>query len=177
MQGIVDIVTTKLTELMFDADAGWAKAPEKEVAVEGGQIPGRQERGGFAKFFAGTGNQEYVTDNQYVLKRREDITRNSFALNLSLSSTIRVPVDSSGNLGGIYADFKDDTRYFRVVNLATRRSRSARSTSRWTATTSTRSQDTINFVSVNFRKTYKDDHPRSRSRSMFTHEDIKNGRT
>ena len=57
---------------------------------------GRQERGGFTKFFAGTGNQEYITDNQYVLKKRKDITRNSFTLNLSLSSTIRVPVDSSG---------------------------------------------------------------------------------
>ena len=177
MQGIVDIVTTKLTDLMFDADAGWAKAPDKEVAVEGGQIPGRQERGGFAKFFAGTGNQEYVTDNQYVLKRREDITRNSFSLNLSLSSTIRVPVDSSGNLGGIYADLKDDTRYFRVVNLADTAFEKRQVLFQVDGNYLDSFSDTINFVSVNFRKTYKDDQPAFTQSLTFTHDDIKNGRT
>jgi hypothetical protein len=177
MQGIVDIVTTKLTDLMFDADAGWAKAPDKEVAVEGGQIPGRQERGGFAKFFAGTGNQEYITDNQYVLKKREDITRNSFSLNLSLSSTIRVPVDSSGNLGGIYADLKDDTRYFRVVNLADTAFEKRQVHFQVDGNYLDSFADTVNFVSVNFRKTYQDDQPAFTQSLMFTHEDIKNGRT
>jgi hypothetical protein len=176
MQGIVDIITTKLTELMFDADAGWAKAPEKEVAVEGGQIPGRQERGGFTKWFAGTGDQEYVTDNQYVLKRRKDITRNSFSLNLSLSSTIRVPFDSSGNLGGIYADFKDDPRYFRVVNLRDTAFEKRQVYFQVDGNYLDSFQDTINFVSVNFRKTYKDQ-PAYTSSLVFTHEDIKNGRT
>ncbi len=176
MQGIVDIVTTKLTDLMFDAEAGWAVAPEKEVAVEGEQIARRQERGGFAKFFAGTGNQEYVTDDQYVLKKRKDITRNSFSLNLSLSSTIRVPVDSSGNLGGIYADFKNDQRYFRVVNLADTAFEKRQVHFQVDGNYLDSFQDTINFVSVNFRKTYADQ-PAFTESVVFTHDDVKNGRT
>ena len=176
MQGIVDIITTKLTELMFDADAGWAKAPEKETAVADGQIPGRQERGGFTKWFAGTGDQEYTTDNQYVLKKRKDITRNSFTLNLSLSSTIRVPVDSSGNLGGIYAEFKNDPRYFRVVNLADTAFEKRQVHFQVDGNYLDSFQDTINFVSVNFRKTYPDQ-PAFTTSVVFTHDDIKGGRT
>jgi hypothetical protein len=161
---------------MFDADAGWAKAPEKEQVIEGGQIARRQERGGFAQFFAGTGNQEYVTDNQYVLKKRKDITRNSFSLNLSQSTTIRVPVDTSGNLGGVYADFKDDPRYFRIVNLddATFEKRPVMFQIDGNYIDSF--QDTINFVSVNFRKTYADQ-PAFTASLVFTADDIKNGRT
>ncbi len=174
MQGIVDIVTTKLTDLMFDADAGWAKAPEKEVAAAASA--GRQERGGFTKWFAGTGDQQYNTDNTYMLKKRKDITRNSFSLNLSLSSTIRVPFDSSGNLGGIYADFKDDPRYFRVVNLADTAFEKRQVYFQVDGNYLDSFQDTINFVSVNFRKTYADQ-PAFTQSLIFTHDDIKGGHT
>jgi hypothetical protein len=174
MQGVLDIVTTKLTDLMFDADSGWAKAPEKEQAVAASA--GRQERGGFTKWFAGTGDQPYTTDNTYMLKKRKDITRNSFTLNLAQSSTIRVPFDSSGNLGGIYAEFKDDARYFRVVNLADTAFEKRQVHFQIDGNYLDSFQDTINFVSVNFRKTYADQ-PAYTSSLVFTNDDVKAGRT
>jgi len=53
MEGILGVVTDKLMELMFDAEMGWAKQPEKETAVEQGQLLGRRERGFFSKIFGG----------------------------------------------------------------------------------------------------------------------------
>ncbi len=176
MQGIVDLVTTKLTTLMFDSEMGWSKAPPKEQAVEGGQLAGRQSRGGFAKFFAGTGNQEYISDNQYVLKNRKDISRNEFTLNLSRSTTIRVPFDTSGNLGGIYSEYGEDERYFRVVNLDDTTFQKRDVHFQVDGDYIDAFQDTVNFVSVNFRKVYADRSQATKTESLvFTHEEVKNG--
>ena len=116
---ILNLVTDKLIELMFDAEMGWAKKPEKEIAVEQGQLKGRQERGFFSKIFGGARDEKYVTDNQYVIKKREDIQINKFYLNLSKSTTVKVPVYSSGNISGLYEVFQDneEDKYFRIVNL------------------------------------------------------------
>jgi len=50
-----------------------------------------------------------------------DIKTNKFYLNLSKSTTIKVPVYSSGNLSGLYEVFEDNPKsidkYFRIVNL------------------------------------------------------------
>lgn len=178
MQAIVDLVTTKLTDLMFDAEMGWAKAPEKEQAVESGQLAGRQERGGFAKFFAGTGDQEYITDNQYVLKKRKDINRNEFTLNLSQQTTIRVPFDSSGNIGGFYSAHGQDPRYFRIVNMDDKSFQKREVYFRVDGDFIDAFQDTVNFVSVNFRKVYEDgDREAETGQLIFTHDDVKNGNT
>jgi hypothetical protein len=178
MEAIVDLVTSKLTDLMFDAEMGWAKAPEREQAVEGGQLAGRQERGGFAKFFAGTGDQEYVTDNQYVLKKRKDINRNEFTLNLSRSTTIRVPFDTAGNIGGFYSEYGEDPRYFRIVNMDDKSFQKREVYFRVDGDYIDSFQDTVNFVSVNFRKVYEDDSREAETSSLiFTHDDIKNGIT
>lgn len=121
MSSILSLVTDKLIELMFDAETGWAKQPDKETAVEQGQLAGRRERGFFSKLFGGDQNEKYVTDDQFVLKKREDIKVNKFYLNLSKSTTIKVPVYSSGNINGLYETFKEDPnskdKYFRVVDL------------------------------------------------------------
>ena len=102
MDGIMKMVTDKLIELMFDTKAGWAKDPEREKAIEGGQIPGRRERGYFWQVFGGADNTAYVSDNQYVLKNRKDVQVNTFYLNLTKSTTIRVPVNTTGNIAGLH---------------------------------------------------------------------------
>ncbi len=121
MEGILSIVTDKLIELMFDAEVGWAKQPEKETVVDQGQLKGRQKRGFFSKLFGGAQNEKYVTDNQFVLKKRTDIKTQKFYLNLSKSTTIKVPVYSSGNISGLYEVFKNDPdsidKYFRIIDL------------------------------------------------------------
>ena len=168
MQAIVDLVTTKLTDLMFDAEMGWAKAPAREQAVESGQLKGRQERGAFAKFFAGTGNQKYITDNQYVLKKRKDINRNDFTLNLSKSTTIRVPFDTSGNIGGMYSELGEDPRYFRIVNMDDKSFQKRDIHFRIDGDYIDSFQDTVNFVSVNFRKVYADEEREAETDSLVS---------
>ena len=117
MQGIVDLVTNKLIELMFDSKTGWAKTPKPVTAVEQNQIPGRQERGAFVKFFAGDGNPEYITDSQFVLKRVKNIRVNKFYLNLSKSTSIKVPFFTTGNIRGFYDAHQENEEYFQIVNL------------------------------------------------------------
>jgi hypothetical protein len=119
MQSIVDLVTEKLTTLLFNAETGWAVMPKKELAIEAGQLKGRQERGFFSKLFGGAQNTPYFTDNQYVLKNIKDVKSQKFYMNLSKATSIKVPIFTSGNLGGLYKELtKDDpTKYFKTVNL------------------------------------------------------------
>jgi hypothetical protein len=176
MDGILQTVTSKLTELMFDSKAGWAAEPERETAVEANQIQGRQEKGWLARLFTGTGDQEYYTDDQYVLKDRKDIRQNSFSLVLSKSSTIKVPVDTAGNLGGLYRALKEDPRYFRVVNLDDPAFEFRTVHFQVDGGYVDSFNDTINFVSVNVRKSYGDRPPFTRS-LQFTSENVKTGHT
>lgn len=176
MQGILDLVTEKLTELMFDYQAGWAREPEREVAVEADQILGRQERGWFDEIFGGADDTPYYSDDQWVLKRREDIQQRRFVLNLSQATTIRVPLDTAGNLGGLYSELGEDARYFRVVNLEDPAFETHEVHFQVDGAYAEAFQDTLNFVSVNFRKRYE--HRPDVTRSLtFTHEDIVAGRT
>ena len=177
MEGILQIVTDKLTELMFDAEAGWAKDPEREAAVEAGQIRGRQEPGFLYKLFSSGDDSQYYTDNQYVLKRREDVTRNTFTVNLSKDTTIKVPVDTAGNLGGLYDRLGEDERYFRVVNLDDPSFEKRTVHFQVDGEFIDSFQDTINFVSVNFRKVYGGDEVDFTRTVTFSHEDVTGGNT
>ncbi|MDD3528368.1 MAG: hypothetical protein PHS77_00695 [Gallionellaceae bacterium] len=176
MEGILQVVTDKLTELMFDHTSGWAADPPRETAVEANQIQGRQERGWFSRVFGGAQDTKYFTDDQFVLKKRTDIRRNVFNVTLSKSSTIKVPVDTAGNLGGLYKAMADDPRYFRVVNLADPAFEFRQVHFQVDGEYIDAFQDTINFVSVNVRKRYPDKPDFTRS-LRFSHADVKAGRT
>ena len=141
---------------------GWAKQPEKETAVEQGQLLGRRKRGFFSKVFGGARDEKYVTDNQFVLKNRSDIKVNKFYLNLSKSTTIKVPVYSSGNISGLYEVFKEDPsskdKYFRVVNLDdvdfSKREIIFQLDGEYVDTFN----EILNSVTVSFKKHYGEDH-------------------
>lgn len=154
MDGILQIVTDKITELMFNAETGWSKEPDRETAVEQGQIKGRQKRGFFGRLFGGSGNQAYYSDDQFVLKKRTDIRTRKFFLNLGKSTTIKVPVRTSGNLGGLYNEFHNDEKYFRIVDM-----RDAAFQRREIQFIVDKDyvdsfSDLVNFVSVSFRKKF-----------------------
>lgn len=116
---VLDIVTDKLIEVMFDTETGWSRTPEPEVVLAQGQIAGRQEQGWFGKIFSGPEDLPYYSDDQYVLKNREDVRSNKFYLNLSQSSVIRIPFDTTGNIGGFYDALTAESRkkYFKVIDL------------------------------------------------------------
>ncbi len=155
MEGILELVTDKLTELMFDPTSGWSQEPEREWAVEANQIRGRQEEGFFAKLFGG-GDTPYYTDDQWVMKDREDIRQNRFYLNLSQSSTVKVPVNTAGNLGGIYDALGADERYFRIVNMADAAFETRPVYFQVDRAYVDAFRDLINYVAVDFRKAYPD---------------------
>src|SRR5438128_277160 len=152
MQALVDTITAKLTEPMFDTKTGWSADPPREVAVEQGQILGRRERGFFSKLFGGAPDEKYYTDDQFVLKKRTDVRQNTFSFVLTKNSTVKVPINTSGNLRGIYGDLKNDPRYFRVVNLADPAFEFRSVFFQVDGEYAGSFQDAINFVAVNVRK-------------------------
>lgn len=128
LEKILDLVTDKLIEVMFDAETGWSQMPEAEQAVAQDQIRGRLEQGWFQSIFSNDEDQPYYSDNQYVVKRREDVRASRFHLDLSRSTTLRVPFDSTGNLGGFYDALDEETRrrHFRVVVTSENAARESR---------------------------------------------------
>lgn len=176
MAGILQVVTDKLVELMFDYKSGWSADPPRETAVEANQILGRQERGWFSSVFGGAQDTKYFTDDQYVLKRRTDIRRNAFTLTLGKSTTIKVPVDTAGNLGGVYAALKNDPRYFRIVDMNDPAFEFRPVHFQVDGDYVDSFQDSLNFVSINFRKAYQD-RPAFTRALTFTHADIAKGNT
>jgi hypothetical protein len=161
MKALLSLVTDKLIELMFDTKAGWAKAPERETAIEPDQIKGRQDRGWFSQTFGGAQDVPYYTDNQFVLKRREDIRTNKFYLDLTQSTSIKVPVHTSGNLAGVYDAMQkqgEDVvgKYFKVVNLDDRSFQKRDVAFMIDGGYAESFNDIFNFVSVSFRKKYPD---------------------
>lgn len=177
MDGILQAVTGKLTELMFDHKTGWAAEPQRETAVEADQIQGRQDRGWFARTFLGADDTKYYTDDQYVLKDRKDVRHNTFSLVLTKNSTIKVPVDTAGNIGGLYSALGKDPRYFRIVNLNDPAFEFRPVHFQIDGDYIDSFQDTINFVTVNFRKVYGGDHPAFTKSLTFTYQDVKAGKT
>lgn len=116
-QNILTIITNKVVELMFDVNAGWAKLPESEAPAQPTDLKERYQRGAFVRFFVGDGTQQYIPDDQLVLKKKTEIRNFHFFLNLNQSTVIKVPVYSAGNIRGFYREFGDDKKYFRVVDM------------------------------------------------------------
>jgi hypothetical protein len=175
MQTLTDLAANKLTEIIFDTKTGFTALPEKETAVEKGQIKGRQKRGAFARFFKGTGNQKYVTDNQYVLKKREDINRAEFSINLTRNAVVKVPFDTAGNISGFYERYKANPDIFRVVNLADPAFQKRELFFRIDGDFAEAFEKIMNFASVSLRKRYQGQ-PESTGELIFTREDIRDGR-
>ncbi|MCL6519383.1 MAG: hypothetical protein K6T99_06085 [Armatimonadetes bacterium] len=175
LQSLVDTITNKIIELMFDAKTGFSADPPREVAVEQSQIAGRQSKGWLARLFTGTGDQKYYTDNQYVMKKREDIRQNTFSVILTKNSTVKVPVNTAGNIRGLYDALKDDPRYFRVINLGDPAFEFRTIYFQVDGDFASSFSDAINFVAVNVRKKIGDN-PEFTSTLRFSHENVKDGK-
>ncbi len=154
MASITNLVTTKLIDLMFDAKAGWAVAPTKVPALEQQKFPGRQKKGGFIQFFSHSGNQKYITDHQFILKDVKNVRTNKFYLNLSKSTTIKVPFYTSGNIRGFYGNYKDDDKYFRIVDLSPGSFEKRQVLFQVDGAFTEAFGDILNFVSVSLKKEY-----------------------
>lgn len=175
MAAILDLITKKLIELMFDAKVGWASRPPTIPTVDQGQIKGRQQRGAFTRFFAGTGDQKYVTDNQFVLKDEKNVRVNKFYLNLSKATTIKVPFYTTGNIRGLYDLFGEDSPYFRVVNLEEADFASREVMFQLDGAFTPAFSEILNFVTVSLRKKYGREHEAVTKEIVLTGTDLKEG--
>ncbi|HYT03634.1 MAG TPA: hypothetical protein VEM13_01980 [Gemmatimonadales bacterium] len=176
MEGVLSLVTDKLTELMFDHTAGWSADPQREAAVEGNQLLGRQQEGFFAQLFGG-GDTKYYTDNQFVLKNRTDIRQNTFTLVLSQRGTVKVPVDAAGNLGGLYAGLGDRDRYFRIVDMSDPAFQTRPVHFQVDGEFVDAFRDLINSVAVSVRKSYPDNPAFTKQFEIASGDVIKDGKT
>lgn len=175
-QEIVDLVTEKVIDMMFNVKSGWAKMPETTTAVEPTDLKERYENGDFVSFFFGDGPQAYIPDNQYLLKEKKEIRNFKFFLNLTQSTTIKVPVYSAGNISGFYDEFKDDDKYFRVVNLEDPVFQNRELHFQIDGNFVDAYNDIINFASINVRKYYPDNTPYTGD-LIFTKSDIQEGKS
>ena len=177
MDALLQLVTDKLVELMFDAEAGWAQEPERETAVEAKQIQGRQERGWFSRVFGGAQNTKYFSDDQFVLKRREDIRRRNFVLDLSKSATVKVPVSTAGNLGGLFEALGEDERYFRIVDMRDPAFEHRQVHFQVDGGYADAFDEVLNSVSVSVRKRFDGDRPDMTTALVFDHASVSAGQT
>jgi hypothetical protein len=116
-KNLLMIITEKVVDAMFDVNSGWAKVPPAESAVEPANPKERYQRGAFVRFFIGDGTQEYIPDDLLMLKKKTEIRSFNFFLDLNQSTVVDVPVHAAGNIRGFYNEFKDDKRYFRVIDM------------------------------------------------------------
>ncbi len=173
MDGLLSLITDKLVELMFDSTTGWAKEPPREQAMAFENIQGKTTEGWLAKVFGGR-NRQYAADDLYVLKDRKDIRENQFSVILSRSTTVKVPVDASGNLGGVYDALEADTRYFRTVNLEDPAFQFREVRFILDGNFVDSFSDLVNFASVTVRKTY-DNNPEVRRDLLFSLDEVNQG--
>ncbi|MBK8503352.1 MAG: hypothetical protein IPL46_14715 [Saprospiraceae bacterium] len=153
MQKILDLITGQMINLMFDVQNGWARLPLQEKPADA-EIRNRSSNGGLSGFLFGAGSEPYTQDNQYILKERKDIRSFKFYLNLSKSTTIKVPVYTSGNLSGIFNEPNQRDKYFRIVNLDDPDFQQREIHFQVDANYTEGFNDIINFVTVNFKKAY-----------------------
>jgi hypothetical protein len=176
MTGILEMITDKLIELMFDSQNGWSKEPPRESGVEQGQLRGRQERGWFSETFGGAQDTPYYTDHQYVLKKREDIRTNKFYMNLSQSTAIKVPFYTSGNLSAVYDSLAiNEDRYFRTVNLDDPDFQKRDIHFQVDGEFAESFKEIFNFVTVSFRKLYTDGQTDATRDLVFKRGDLEKG--
>lgn len=172
MTAIVEVVTSRIADTLFDQRPGIAPAPAGEEGSV--TIPGREERGFLGTVLAGSGNREYITDKQYFLKEKTEIKQAKFEVVLTKSGTVKVPVYSTGNLRVQHDSLKEDPRYFRTLNLADPAFEVREVFFQVDSDTASAFSDTINYVTVSMRKSYSDN-PEMTRQLTFTADKVKQG--
>jgi len=172
LKNILQIVTDKLINLMFDTETGWSALPEKEEPIGAVDKTGTKVLSGFAFGPASM----FIPDIQHIVKERKDIKARRFRLDLSESTSIRVPFNTAGNLGGIHERFQSDPKYFRVIDLASSDYEKSEVIFQLDGDFVESFDHLVNFVTVNFRKTYGDDRDDFTRQLYFNAEDIAKGK-
>lgn len=188
MEAILNLVTNKLIDVMFNLEKGWAVAPnpvKQDVRNVGKKEDGKHKllaqigdyicMGPFAGLLGTKFNDEYIPDDQYILKEVKDIRTTTFLLNLSKSSTIKVPIHTAGNIGGLFSLLGNDERYFSIVNMDDAMGQRKEVQFLLNNKYADGFDEWINAVSVNVRKKYGNHQTDFTKNIVFSADDLKKG--
>lgn len=199
MDAILSIVTNKLIEAMFNEKNGWMVPPASTDANKGFNDPGRSKQGlieniggqtvsvlssvnpviaiqnKIASVLLPSSKNKYIPDNQYVLKDIKDIRQHKFELNLSKTSSIKVPIHTAGNLSGFYDHSDEVKQYFRIVNMEDPSFQRKEVSIVVDGNYLDGFEEFVNAVSVNFRKRYEDGSADVTARQSYFADEIKKG--
>ena len=176
LSGIMNLVTDKLVNMIFDTTQGLSKLPPAQK-IPSNVVRGRQSRGFLGKLFAGSGDQKYITDDQYTIREKRDVKRGTFSMVFTQNTTIKVPFNSTGNISGLYENWADDESLFRVVGLNDAAFDRREVFFEVDPSIYNAFQDNVNSVSVNFVKKYPDRMNQTdfTGEVLFNQSDVKEG--
>ncbi|WP_394750113.1 hypothetical protein [Spongiimicrobium salis] len=172
LKNILQIVTDKIINLMFDTETGWSAEPELETPAETKDKTGKGVLSGFAFGPASM----FIPDIQHIVKKRKDIKARRFRLDLTESTTIKVPFYTAGNLGGLYENFQDNPKYFRIVDMLDNDFEKQEVIFQLDGDFVESFEELVNFVTVNFRKKYGSERDDFTHQLYFNANDIKAGK-
>ena len=112
-QNILDIITNKVTKMMFESQDAWSKI----MTTEGTNSSSDSEVAPIVSPIGYHGMNHYAPRSVLKLKSKNAISSFVFKFNLNQSTAIKVPVYSAGNIGGFYETHADNVNYFKVVDM------------------------------------------------------------
>lgn len=172
LKNVLQIVTDKVINLMFDTETGWSAKPEIETPAA---AKDKTAQGVLSGFAFGPASM-FIPDVQHIVKERKDIKVQKFRLDLSESTTIKVPFYTAGNLGGLYEDFHENPKYFRIVDMEDSDFEKREVIFQLDGEFVESFDDLVNFVTINFRKKYGSEREDFTSQLYFNADDIKAGK-
>jgi len=111
----------------------------------------------------------------YKLVDSKQIKQSNYTINLSKSSSIKVPFYSAGNISGFFDKLKNDKRYFRIVNMNDPSFQKRDINFIIDNDYADAFNSILNFVSINFRKSYSNGQDTVFSKMTITQKDIDAG--
>lgn len=199
MESILSIVTNKLVEAMFNEKTGWMLPPPEVNADLGYNEAGKSKQGilervgeqssnilaslnpiialqkGISGILSPSSKNKYISDNQYVLKDIKDVRQHKFELNLSKTTSIKVPINTAGNLSGFYDKASSNSQYFKIVNMEDPSFQRKEVSILVDGNYQDGFGEYVNAVSVNFRKRYGAGNDDLTARQSFFADEIKKG--
>ena len=190
MTSLVEMITDKVTDLMFGAAEGFI-VPDPEPVVESsapamdpmmmmmmmGSMPPTAQAGVIGFMAVNTVLDKVLDNNKdiYTLKNKTEVNLTKYKVNLSKKATIKVPFFTAGNLSLFYSNNKESDQYFKIVNMDDADFQRKEVAFQVDADFVDSFDDLLNFVTVKFKKTYSNGQDDVTEQLLFNKRDLDNG--
>ena len=191
MASLVDMITDKVTDLMFGAAEGFIVPDPEPVAEESsapamdpmmmmmmmGSMPPTAQAGVIGLMAVNTVLDKVLDNNKdiYALKNKKEVNLTKYKVNLSKKATIKVPFFTAGNLSLFYSNNKESDQYFKIVNMDDADFQRKEVAFQVDADFVDSFDDLLNFVTIKFKKTYSNGQEDVTEQLLFNKRDLDNG--